>query len=47
MMLNVVTRLFKEVHDALPPFKGKPSNDDFIAIRKTLLPLLMVIPYNN
>jgi hypothetical protein len=30
-----------------PPLKGKPSDIDLLAICKTLLPLLMVIPYNQ
>jgi hypothetical protein len=47
MMPNTITRLFKEAHDSLPPLKGKPSDDDLLAIRETLLPLLMVIPYNQ
>jgi hypothetical protein len=47
MMPDAITRLFKEAHDAFPPLKGKPSNNDLLAIRETLLPLLMVIPYNQ
>ncbi len=39
--------LFKEAHDASPPLKGKPSNNDLLAIQETLLPLLVVIPYNQ
>jgi hypothetical protein len=46
-MPDAITRLFKEAHDAFPPLEGKPSNDDLLAIRETLLPLLMVIPYDN
>jgi hypothetical protein len=30
-----------------PPLKGKPSNNDLLAIWETLLPLLTVIPYNQ
>jgi hypothetical protein len=30
-----------------PPLKGKPTNNNLLAIRETLLPLLMVIPYNQ
>jgi hypothetical protein len=41
-----ITCLFKEAHDAFPPFKGKPSINDLQAIQETLLPLLMVIPYS-
>jgi hypothetical protein len=32
---------------AFPPLEGKLSNNDLLAIRETLLPLLMVIPYNQ
>jgi hypothetical protein len=47
MMPDTITRLFKEAHDAFSPLKGKPSNDDLLAIQETLLPLLMIIPYNQ
>jgi hypothetical protein len=47
MTPGAITCLFKEAHDTFPPLKGKPSNDDLLAIRETLLPLLMVIPYNE
>jgi hypothetical protein len=47
MTPNAITRLFKEAHDSSPPLKGKPSDDDLLAIKKTLLPLLMVIPYDQ
>ena len=47
MKPNAITRLFKETHDAYPPLKGKLSNDDLLAIQETLLPLLMVIPYDQ
>jgi hypothetical protein len=46
MTPDAITRLFKEAHDASPPLKGKPSNNDLLAILETLLPLLMVIPYD-
>jgi hypothetical protein len=46
MMPDVITCLFKEAHDAFPPLKGKLSSNDVLAIRETLLPLLMVIPYD-
>ncbi len=42
-----ITCLVKEVHDAFPPLEGKPSDNDLLAIWETLLPLLMVIPYNQ
>ncbi len=47
MMPAAITCLFKEAHDAFPPLKGKPSNNDLLAIQETLLPLLMVIPYDQ
>jgi hypothetical protein len=47
MMTNVITCLFKEANDASPPLKEKPSNNDLLAIWETLLPLLMVIPYDQ
>ncbi len=46
-MPDAITRLFKEAYDTSPPLKGKPTNDDLLAIRRRLLPLLMVIPYNQ
>ncbi len=42
----MITCLFKEAHDAFPPLKRKPTNDDLLAIQETLFPMLMVIPYN-
>jgi hypothetical protein len=30
-----------------PPLEGKPTNDDLLAVRETLLPLLIVIPYDQ
>jgi hypothetical protein len=30
-----------------PPLEGKPTHKDLLAIRETLLPLLMVIPYDQ
>jgi hypothetical protein len=30
-----------------PPLEGKPTNHNLLAIRETLLPLLMVIPYDQ
>jgi hypothetical protein len=47
MTPDAITCLFKEAHDTFPPLKGKPSNNDLLAIWETLLPLLMVIPYNQ
>jgi hypothetical protein len=47
MTPDVITRLFKEAHDSFLPLKGKPSSNDLLAIRETLLPLHMVIPYDQ
>jgi hypothetical protein len=47
MNADAITRLFKEAYDTFPPLEGKPTNDDLLAIRETLLPLLMVIPYDQ
>ena len=46
MNANAITRLFKEACNFDPPLKGKPSNHGLLAIWETILPLLMVIPYN-
>ncbi len=47
MNADTITRLFKEAYDTFPPLEGKPTNNDLLAIRETLLPLLMVIPYDQ
>ncbi len=39
--------LFKEARDTFPPLEGKPTDDDLMSIRETLLPILMEIPYNQ
>jgi hypothetical protein len=46
MMPDAITLLFKEAYDSFPPLKGKPTDDNLLSIRATILPLLMVIPYN-
>jgi hypothetical protein len=43
MMPDAITCIFKEAYDAFPPLKGKPSDNDLLAIRETLLPLLIVV----
>jgi hypothetical protein len=43
---DAVTLLFKEAYAMFPPLKGKPTDDDLLAIREVLLPILMVIPFN-
>jgi hypothetical protein len=47
MNADTITRLFKEAYDTFPPLEGKPTNDNLLAIRETLLPLLMVISYDQ
>jgi hypothetical protein len=47
MTLDAITLLFKEVYDSFLPLKGKPTDYDLLSIRETILPLLMVIPYNQ
>ncbi len=46
MMPDAITLLFKEAHDAFPPIKGKPTDDNLLLIREMLLPILMEIPYD-
>ena len=46
MTPDAITRLFKDAYDTFPPLEGKPTDDNLLAIRETLLPLLMVIPYD-
>ncbi len=43
----MITHLFKEAHDTFPPLERKLSDNDLLAIWETLLPLLMVIPYDQ
>ena len=47
MTPEAITRLFKEAYDTFPPLEGKPTDNDLFAIRETLLPLLMIIPYDQ
>jgi len=47
MTPDAITRLFKEACDTFPPLEGKPTDDDLLAIWEALLPLLMVIPYDQ
>ncbi len=45
-MPSTITLIFKETYDSFPPHEGKPTDDDLLSIRETILSLLMVIPYN-
>ncbi len=47
MTPDAITRLFKEAYDTFPPLERKPTDDGLLAIREALLPLLMVIPYDQ
>jgi hypothetical protein len=47
MTPDAITLLFKEARDTFPPIEGKPSDDDLLSIRETLLPILMEIPYDH
>jgi hypothetical protein len=47
MNADAITCLFKEAYNTFPPLEGKPTNNNLLAIRETLLPLLMVIPYDQ
>ena len=47
MKAEAITLLLKEASDAFPPIDGKPTDDDLLAIRKVLLLILMLIPYDQ
>jgi hypothetical protein len=47
MTPDAITLLFKEARDTFPPLEGKPTDNDLMSIRETLLPILMEIPYNQ
>ena len=47
MTPTTITLLFKEARDAFPPLEGKPTDNDLLLIRETLLPILMEIPYDQ
>ena len=47
MTPNAITLLFKEARDAFPPVEGKPTDDNLLSIRETLLLILMEIPYDQ
>ncbi len=47
MTPNAITLLFKEARDSFPPIEEKPTDDDLLLIRETLLPILMEIPYDQ
>jgi hypothetical protein len=47
MTPDAISLLIKEACDTFFPIEGKPSNDDLLLVRKTLLPILMEIPYDQ
>ena len=44
MTPEAITLLFKEATEAFTPIEGKPTDDNILATRKSLLLLLMDIP---
>ncbi len=46
MTPEAITLLLKEATEAFTAIDGKPSDDDILAIRETLLPLRMDIPFD-
>jgi hypothetical protein len=47
MNADTITCLFKDAYNTFPPLKGKPTNDNLLAIRETLPLLLMVTHMTN
>ena len=47
MKTKATMLLFKEASDAYPSIDGKPTNDNLLAIWEHLLPILMLIPYDQ
>jgi hypothetical protein len=47
MTPDAITLLFKEARDTFPPIKGKPSDNNLLLVRETLLPILMEIPFDQ
>ncbi len=47
MMPDAIMVLFTEARDTFSPFKGKPTDDNLLSIRETLLLILMEILYNQ
>jgi hypothetical protein len=47
MNADAIARLFKEAYNTYPPLEGEPTNNNLLIIRETLLPLLMVISYDQ
>ena len=47
MTPDAITRVVNEAYDTFPPLEGKPMDDDLLAVWEVLLPLLIVIPYDQ
>jgi hypothetical protein len=47
MTPDAIMLLFREAHEAFPPFEGKPMDGNLMAVRETLLPILSEIPYDQ
>jgi hypothetical protein len=47
MNADTITHLYKEAYNIFPPLGGKPTNNNLLSIRETILPLLMVIWYDQ
>ncbi len=47
MTPDAITLLFKEARDTFPPIEGKPSGNNLLLLRETLLPILMEIPFDQ
>ena len=47
MMPDAITCLFKEASDFFSPLEGKPTDDDLLAIQEQLVPILMIIDYDQ
>ena len=46
MTPKAITLMLKEATEAFTVIEGKPSDDNILTIRKTLLPILMDIPFD-
>jgi hypothetical protein len=47
MTPDAITLLFKEAYNSSPPLEGRPTDNNLLSIRERILPLLMVIPYDQ
>jgi hypothetical protein len=47
MTPDAITLLFKQARDTFPPLEGKPTDNNLMSIRESLLPILMEMPYDQ